>query len=140
MRDDLGDTLLPFGPGRGSCTSIEGDLRVHHLPTLLAKIVGGVGNCGLRCGLFRIDHLAIERVGATEHPHVAVIQLERGIDAFEELEIVGDDEDGAREAVDQLENPVARIGVEIVGGFVEQQHRWPVHYPRDDREQRRLAT
>src|SRR5690606_23153539 len=40
----------------------------------------------------------------------------------EEVAIVGDGDDGAGEAVQVLLEPVHGFGIQVVGGFVEQQH------------------
>ena len=53
----------------------------------------------------------------------AAVELEDPLGGVvEEVAVVGDRDDGAREALQELLEPVDRFGVEVVGRLVEQQH------------------
>ena len=43
-------------------------------------------------------------------------------DAFEQISVVGDDDQGARPGVEQVLGRGQHVGVDVVGGLVEQQH------------------
>ena len=62
------------------------------------------------------------RVVALEGNAAAAVEFEDPAgDLIEEVAVVGDDDDGARVVDERLLHPVDRLGVEVVGGFVEQQ-------------------
>ena len=54
---------------------------------------------------------------------MAAVQLENPLGSVvQEIAVVGDGHHGARKALQELLKPVHRFGVQVVGGFVEQQH------------------
>ena len=57
---------------------------------------------------------------------MAAVEFENPLGGVvEEVAVVGDGDDGAREADEELFQPFDRFGVEVVGRFVEQQHVGP---------------
>ncbi len=76
-------------------------------------------SCSRRCFLL----LEPGRVVALVRDARAAVELEDPLGGVvEEVAVVGDGDDGAREALQELLEPVDALGVEVVGGLVEQQH------------------
>src|SRR4249919_1187452 len=88
------------------------------LDRLLARLLGG---------LFLLQALVLlhEPIGVVALPRnaAAAVELEDPLGGVvEEVAVVGHGHHGAREAGEELFQPFDRFGVEVVGGFVEQQH------------------
>ena len=82
----------------------------------------------LGVGLLLLARHALElllepaRVVAAERDAPAAVELEDPLrDVVEEVAVVGDGDDGARVLLEEALEPVDRLGVEVVGGLVEQQ-------------------
>ncbi|CAJ7141519.1 Uncharacterised protein [Burkholderia pseudomallei] len=88
------------------------------LDRLLARRFG-------RFFLLQAFFLLVEPAAVVAFPRnaVAAVELENPFGrVVEEVAIVRDRDDGAREAHEELLEPVDRFGVQVVGRFVEQQH------------------
>src|SRR5665647_1403241 len=77
--------------------------------------------------LFLLETLAlllkpVRVVPLVRHP-LAAIELEDPLrDVVEEVAIVRDSDDGARKVSEEMLQPLDGLGVEMIGGLVEQQH------------------
>jgi len=75
---------------------------------------------GLQAGLLLVQPGAVVALVGNA---VAAVQFENPLGrVVQEVAIVGDGHHGAGEAVQELLQPVHRLGIQVVGGFVEQQH------------------
>ena len=61
-------------------------------------------------------------------------------DALEEVAVVGDDDEGAREGVEQVFHRGQGVGVEVVRGLVEEQHVRLAHEQAHELEAAALAA
>ena len=86
-----------------------------------------------------LDHVG--RVGPLELVQPAVGQVEHLVDrAVEQLEVVGDDQDGPGEALELLHQPPLGREVEVVGGLVEDHGVRPLEEDPDQVDPAALAA
>ncbi len=100
-----------------------GDHPLRLLPVrVLPADVGPCGRHGLRRGCLLGGHLGgVGGEPAAVPAHRAVAQVADAIHQLEQVAVVRDHQQRARPAADDVVEPVAGRGVEVVGGLVEQQ-------------------
>ena len=87
-------------------------------------------------------HLQVLLDAAGQGAHLAVAEegdLVVG-DALEEVAVVGDDDEGAREGVEQVLHRGQGVGIEVVRGLVEEQHVRLAHEQAHELEAATLAA
>ena len=72
--------------------------------------------------LLGLDLGGVRRVAAAVPADRAAAQVADPVHPLEQLAVVADDEQRAGPALDDVVEPVAGVGVEVVGGLVEQEH------------------
>ncbi len=103
-----------------ACAARQPGLGVAPLPLLTAHLLGGGGHRLRGRRLLGVHLVAIGLVGAAEHPQPAGVEFSQVVQAFKQFEIMTDHHQRPR-PVDQdvVEQPPG-VGVQVVGGFVEQ--------------------
>ena len=117
-------------------------LRAHAHPLELAgqRALAGVG------GLLLASHalellLQPRRVVAAERDAAAAVELEDPLrDVVEEVPVVGDRDDGPGVLLEEALEPLDRLGVEVVGGLVEQQQVGVLEQQPGERDAALLAA
>ena len=117
--DDRRHPLLGLSALGGPSTSRQRGLGVVELALFAAHLGGGGRHLlGVRREL-GVDRLAIVGVVAAEGAHAALAQFQGVAGAIEQFQIVAHHEHAAAELVERPVQAGTRVGVEVVGGFVE---------------------